>query len=166
MPSFPPIVVRHPQPFDLVDDPIQVSGLRAGFEGQFSARVRDGNGAQLALVTLTAGGTGTWANFQATVDLPNVPPTPHGTLEVFEPSAAGDGNELHKVVVAITFGRALLDPYHGFAQHTAAAGETLTAIAQQWYGNGALWPRIHEANRDQIAHPNVIFVGQVLRIPQ
>lgn len=166
MPTFPPIVIRQPQPFDLVDDPLQVSGLRAGFEGQFSARVRDGNGAEIALVTLTAGGTGTWANFQATIDLPNTPSTPHGVLEVFEPSAAGNGDELHKVTVALTFGRALVNPYFGFAQYTVTAGDTLSGIAQQWYGNGALFTRIHEANRDQIVNPNVISVGQVLRIPQ
>ena len=66
----------------------------------------------------------------------------------------------------ITFGRALLDPYHGFAQHTVVSGETLSAIAQHWYGAAAQWPRIFEANRDQILNPNLIFPGQVLRVPQ
>jgi nucleoid-associated protein YgaU len=30
----------------------------------------------------------------------------------------------------------------------------------------ALWPRVFEANRDQIADPDLIFPGQVLRVPQ
>jgi nucleoid-associated protein YgaU len=68
--------------------------------------------------------------------------------------------------VPITFGKALVDPYHGFAQYTVAAGDSLSAIAQQWYGDANLWPRIYEANRNQITNPNLIFPGQVLRIPQ
>ena len=70
------------------------------------------------------------------------------------------------MVVPITFGRALIDPYHGFAQHVVMPGNFLRGIAQQWYGNEALWPRIYEANRDQISNPDLIFPGQVLRIPQ
>jgi nucleoid-associated protein YgaU len=58
------------------------------------------------------------------------------------------------------------DPYHGFAQHEVVAGQTLSGIAQHWYSDPALWPRIFEANRNQILDPNLIYVGQVLRIPQ
>jgi nucleoid-associated protein YgaU len=36
---------------------------------------------------------------------------------------------------------------------------------QQKYGNPALFTRIFDANRDEISNPNLIFVGQVLRIP-
>jgi nucleoid-associated protein YgaU len=70
------------------------------------------------------------------------------------------------VVVPIVFGRALIDPYFGFAQHRVVVGDTLLAIAQQAYGDPALWMRIFEANRDQILNANLIFPGQVLRIPQ
>ena len=166
MPAFPPITVRQPQPFDIVDDPVEVCGVGTGFEGRFSARVRDGNGGELVQISITAGGTGTWGNYHAPLALPGVPGTPHGTLEVFEISQVGDGAELNKVVVPITFGRALIDPYRGFAQHVVTPGSFLRAIAQQWYGNETLWPRIYEANRDQISNPDLIFPGQVLRIPQ
>ena len=70
------------------------------------------------------------------------------------------------MVVPIIFGRALVDPYHGFAQHTVAAGDTLSKIAQHWYGDASKWPRIFEANHNPIANANVIFPGQVLRVPQ
>lgn len=165
MSAFPPIAVRQPQPHDLVDDPVEVCGVGTGFEGVFAARVRDGNGAELAQISIVAGGLGTWGNFHALLPLGGAPATPHGQLEVFEFSAQ-DGSESNKTVVLITFGRALVEPYHGFAQYTVVSGDTLSAIAQQWYSDATKWPRIFEANRQQIIDPNVIFPGQVLRIPQ
>jgi nucleoid-associated protein YgaU len=165
MPSFPPITVRQPQPHDLVDDPVDVCGVGTGFEATFQARVRDANGAELVHETIMAGGTGIWANFHVALALGGVPSTAQGSLEVFEFSAA-DGSEINKVVVPVVFGRALIDPYVGFAQHTVAAGDTLSAIAQEFYGDTNQWPRIFEANRDQINNPNLIYPGQKLRVPQ
>ena len=57
------------------------------------------------------------------------------------------------MVVPIVFGRALLDPYQGFAQHTVARGDTLSGLARQWYGDPHQWPRIFEATRDRISNP-------------
>jgi nucleoid-associated protein YgaU len=148
-----------------VDDPVEACGVGTGFEATFAARVRDDNGMELALATIMAGGTGIWGNYHASLPLSGAPATPQGILEVFEFSAK-DGSEINKVVVPITFGRALIDPYHGFAQYTVASGDSLSAIAQQWYGDPNLWPRIFEANRNQITNPNLIFPGQVLRVPQ
>lgn len=42
---------------------------------------------------------------------------------------------------------------------------TLRCITQQFYGDENQWPRIFDENRDQIDDPDVISVGQVLRIP-
>lgn len=70
------------------------------------------------------------------------------------------------MIVPVTFGRALIDPYHGFSQHTVAPGDTLSQIAQQAYGSASLWPRLFEANRHHILNPDLIFPGQVLRVPQ
>jgi nucleoid-associated protein YgaU len=112
-----------------------------------------------------AGGMGVWGNFHVAIALGDVPATSLGTLEVFEFSAK-DGSEINKVATTIIFGRALIDPYVGFAQHTVVSGDTLSGIAQQFYGDATFWPRIFDANRDQIADPDVIYVGQVLRVPQ
>ena len=49
--------------------------------------------------------------------------------------------------------------------YTVQAGDTLGKIAQALYGDGSRWPEIYEANKDQIADPNVIEIGQVLQIP-
>lgn len=165
MAGFPPITVRHPVANDLVDDPVDVCGVGTGFEGQIAARVRDDKGTELAEDSIHAGGSGIWGNFHKQLPLKTKPQTPRGTLEVFEFSAQ-DGSEINKRVVRIVFGPALLDPYHGFAQYTVAKGDTLSGIAQHWYGDTSKFPRIFEANRDQLTDPDKIFVGQVLRIPQ
>src|SRR6516225_3826823 len=63
--GFPPIVVRQPRSYDIVDDPVRVCGIGTGFEGQIAARVRDGHGTQLVRASVHAGGTGTWGNYEA-----------------------------------------------------------------------------------------------------
>jgi nucleoid-associated protein YgaU len=49
--------------------------------------------------------------------------------------------------------------------HEVKAGETLWKIAEHYYGDGNLYPKIFEANRDILKDPNRIQVGQKLRIP-
>ncbi len=44
-------------------------------------------------------------------------------------------------------------------------GDTLWAIAQKYYGNGASYPKIVEANQPMIKDADEIYPGQVLRIP-
>ncbi len=46
------------------------------------------------------------------------------------------------------------------------AGDTLSKIAQQFYGDANAYPAIFEANRQVIKDPNLIFVGQKIRIPK
>jgi nucleoid-associated protein YgaU len=53
-------------------------------------------------------------------------------------------------------------------QHTVVAGESLSSIAAKYYQLAARdkWMAIYEANKETIgANPNVIRVGQVLKIP-
>jgi nucleoid-associated protein YgaU len=50
--------------------------------------------------------------------------------------------------------------------YTIVAGDTLWAIAQRFLGNGARWPEIHEANKDKIDNPNMIYPGQTIVIPE
>jgi nucleoid-associated protein YgaU len=97
--------------------------------------------------------------------VPSVPNRPRGTLEVFEFSAK-DGSEINKRVIPIVYGRALIDPFHGFTIHTVEPGDTLSAIADQFYGDPATFRIIFAANRNQLDDPDEIVPGQVLRIPQ
>jgi nucleoid-associated protein YgaU len=45
-------------------------------------------------------------------------------------------------------------------------GDTLSHIAQRFYGKASGWHEIFEANRDQLDDPDRIQPGQVLKIPQ
>lgn len=49
--------------------------------------------------------------------------------------------------------------------YTVKRGDSLWKIAKQFYGNGALYTKIFDANTKQIANPNLIYVGQVFVIP-
>jgi len=46
------------------------------------------------------------------------------------------------------------------------SGDTLSAIAQRFYGNGSEYPKIFEANREVIKNPDLIYPGQKIRIPK
>ena len=50
--------------------------------------------------------------------------------------------------------------------HTVAKGDTLSAIAKKTLGNANRFNEIFEANRPMLSHPDKIYPGQVLRIPQ
>ena len=45
------------------------------------------------------------------------------------------------------------------------AGDTLAKIAKAMYGDGSRWREILKANQDTISNPDLIQVGQELRIP-
>ncbi len=49
--------------------------------------------------------------------------------------------------------------------HTVASGDTLGKIAKQYYGNAMKYPVIFEANKPMLKDPDLIYPGQVLRIP-
>lgn len=50
--------------------------------------------------------------------------------------------------------------------HTVKSGESLSLIAQKYYGDMMQWPKIYEANKKVVGpNPNLILPGQVLVIP-
>jgi len=49
--------------------------------------------------------------------------------------------------------------------HVVAKGETLTKITQKYNGDPNLYGKIFEANQDILKNPDLIKVGQKLRIP-
>lgn len=50
-------------------------------------------------------------------------------------------------------------------RYKVVKGNTLWGIALRYYGRGALWPRIYDANRKIIRDPHWIYPGQIFVIP-
>lgn len=55
------------------------------------------------------------------------------------------------------------------AEHTVAAGETLSHLALKYYGHATppYWKHIYEANKEVIGdNPNRLQVGMIIKIPE
>lgn len=50
--------------------------------------------------------------------------------------------------------------------YTVKKGDSLSKIAKSVYGDAQQWRKIHEANRDIIDNPDLIYPGQVLKLPE
>jgi LysM repeat protein len=69
-----------------------------------------------------------------------------------------------KLLIAITI--SLHPAAHAVpASYTVHQGDTLSAIAASTYGSSADWPAVWWANRTQVRDPNLLIVGQHLRLP-
>jgi nucleoid-associated protein YgaU len=54
----------------------------------------------------------------------------------------------------------------GFGKtYVVVKGDSLSKIAKREYGDASKWRRIHEANKDIISDPDLIYPGQELKIP-
>ena len=49
--------------------------------------------------------------------------------------------------------------------YTVKSGDTLSKIAKEFYGDAMKYPTIFEANTPMLENPDLIYPGQVLRIP-
>ncbi len=91
-----------------------------------------------------SGSSSTAAEPSKPSSLPDLGPGPNAGTSGTTGSAGASGQEQSYVVVS---------------------GDSLSKIAKRFYGDAAKWPRIHEANRDQIKDPDLIHPGQRLKIP-
>ena len=53
----------------------------------------------------------------------------------------------------------------GGKTYTVKAGDSLSKIAQQFYGDASAYTKIFNANKDKLTDPDKIFPGQELVIP-
>lgn len=66
---------------------------------------------------------------------------------------------------AVEPGPEMPDPPAGGEKYVIQKQDTLYKIAQKFYGNGKLWPRIAAANGDSVPDPEVLKVGTEIMIP-
>ncbi|EAV45220.1 hypothetical protein SIAM614_17884 [Roseibium aggregatum IAM 12614] len=153
--------IQQPQPFDLVKSRILIAGNATAFEGTLSIRVSEGHDEYASFTQVGSFGL---KQFQGFIDIPDTNQFQMNRL--FLTLADDTGNENGpSVVIPVLFGPRILPGYGGWQPYTVKAGDTLTKIAQDQYGNGDYQP-IYEANQHILSNPNVIFPGQVLRIPR
>jgi nucleoid-associated protein YgaU len=50
-------------------------------------------------------------------------------------------------------------------EYTVKAGDTLSHVALQYYGNARKWPQIYEANKETMKNPHYLFIGQKIFVP-
>lgn len=164
MPTIIQNQIQQPQPFDVVGDPVRIAGVGQGFEAVLNWRVHDGHDERTGFFSV-GGGTGEHGQFQIAAAIGNAAfQLDRIFVEVFEESAA-DGSEVNKVIVPVIYGPRIVANYIGCRMHRVVAGDTLSKIAEENYGDPGQFSRIVRANPQIITDPDLIFVGQVLKVP-
>jgi LysM repeat protein len=60
---------------------------------------------------------------------------------------------------------ALVRHHEQTRSYTVKPGDTLSSIAQRFYGSPADWPWLYQVNKSVVRNPNLIYPGQVLNVP-
>jgi len=159
------IEIQQPQPFDLVGNTILIAGNAVAFEAHLTVTVSDGHDEVTGAAI--AGGTSI-QQFQASITIPSDTAFTLDRLFITLADDSGGDDEAPSptAMVPVLFGPMILPGYTGYFEHEVASGETLSALAQRYYSNATLWRPIHQANQHIVTNPNVIFPGQILRIPR
>ncbi len=158
------IRVDSPRSLDVVGNPVRISGVGNGFEATLNYRIHEGHD-QVEGFFNVGGGGGEHDHFQIQVDVSGAAfQLDRLFVEVFEVSA-NDGSEINKVTVPVILGTRIVSGYLGYRLHTVQSGQTLSSIALEHYGSAAAFTRIVRANPAAIGNPNLIFPGQVIKVP-
>ncbi|MCY1127103.1 LysM peptidoglycan-binding domain-containing protein [Frigidibacter sp. RF13] len=87
------------------------------------------------------------------------PPAPEATAEAPAPAPASVATEVPAEPAPAA------PPPVTEVRITVQPGFTLWQIARENYGDGVLYVRVYEANKDQIRDPDLIYPGQVFTVP-
>ncbi len=68
-------------------------------------------------------------------------------------------------IVEPVYADALVIHHEPARRYTVRPGDTLSSIAQRFYGNPADWSWVYQASRSVIKNPNAIYPGEVLNVP-
>ena len=91
--------------------------------------------------------------------------TGSGPVEALQKAILIAGNAMGVSEVKIA-GAAASSVDDGTQYYVIKSGDTLSAIAKQFYGDANQYPKIFDANREVIKDANLIFPGQKIRIPK
>ncbi len=158
------IEILQPKPLDLVGSKVMVAGNAVGFEGYLTITVSEGHD---EVVGAAHAGSTAIRQFQASIEIPDDVAFKLSRLFVTVADDGGGGEApIPMVTVPVLYGPLILEGYSGYWLHDVARGDTLSALAQRYYGDASMYPVIHQANQHIVTDPNLIFPGQALRIPR
>ncbi|MCU1433315.1 MAG: LysM peptidoglycan-binding protein [Pseudarthrobacter sp.] len=157
------IDVRQPKPNDVIGRDFTVAGFGTGFEATVLWQLLDIEGQSVARGNIQgAGSMGVIRDFGHQVSVGGYTArAAHMTLQVFGEDASGihpPGTDLNLVPVT------LFTALEGFKLYEVQPGDTLTRITRE-QGQNTTVEDVFQANRDRINNPDLIFPGQILRIP-
>lgn len=158
------ITIQQPAPFDIVGPDLMVGGQSLTFEGNVQWSLSEGHDVLDGFITNS--GTGV-TQFQFTITGIEASAMKFARmfLTVFEEDQSdGEGSPPPSITVPVIYGPLLVDAYEGWQPYTVQAGDTLSGIANTYYGDPGAFPILVSAN-PAIANPDVIFAGMELRIP-
>ena len=112
MTRFPPIDVRHPQPFDILDERFTVVGMLNTGDTGIEVHVLDADGNDLVPAVSSGSPMNGGGEFRANVELTSAP-TATGTVRV-----APFGGD--PVDIEVSFGTGLMASYGGYGVHVVA----------------------------------------------
>jgi LysM repeat protein len=87
------------------------------------------------------------------------------TTDVEQVSGAAEVSAGAAAVTEQTYTDALVIHHEQPRHYTVRPGDTLSSIAQRFYGTTADWRLLYQANRSVIHDPDVILPGEVLNVP-
>src|SRR5215475_3252987 len=85
--------------------------------------------------------------------------TEKGTAAAQKKEVASDSKRKSEKLAQVSKGAS------GSTEHTVKAGDTLSHLALQYYGNARKCPQIYEANKETMRNPNYIYIGQKVIVP-
>lgn len=151
-----PIRIDGPANWQTVGSPVTVTGRSTTFEGALSVRVRDRWGVVLAEAHTMGGSMGTFGPFTATLTY-TVPYGQWGSVEAYAQSM-DTGAEIKNTGVKVYLSKTGSGTTYRI--HVVQRGETLTRIALRY---GTTWRVV--ASLNGLTNPNLIYVGQKLKVP-
>lgn len=160
------IEILQPRPFDLVGSTILVAGNAVAFEGTLSISVSEGHDEYHGFASV---GATSIRPFQGSIEIPAVNAFKLDRLFVtFSDDTGGEeGSMPARVTIPVLFGPRIMPGFGGYWLHTVVPGDTLTAISRHYFdGDASKVSVIQRANQHIVTDPNLIFVGQLLRIPR
>lgn len=159
------IDVQQPQPYDIVGPDLMVAGQSLTFEGNVQWFLSEGHDHLNGFITNSGGGV-TQFQFTITGIGDTAMKLPRLFLTVFEEDVSdGEGFPPPRVVVPVLYGPLLVDDFDGWQPYLVQAGDTLSAIAANFYGDATAFSILVAANPLTVSDPDLIFAGQTIRVP-